>query len=277
MKRTVILTGSELRHTYLRKAMALSPRIDVTLSFCEGLEQSLAETIDKGATGAEMQTAHLQSRAQSEDDFFGAFVALTADQSHPHFIPKGAINDAPQVERIVEVAPDLLIAYGCSLIKSSLVNRFAGRFLNLHLGLSPYYRGSGTNFWPLVNGEPEFVGATFMYLDEGVDTGKVIHQIRARVFPGDSPHQIGNRLIADATRAYRALLENFEKLASMPTLPQPERVRYYRRRDFTPAATQQLYDQFRSGLVDRYLTERAGRVARVPIIENPAVAEADPA
>ncbi len=274
MPRTIILTGSELRHSYLRKAIALSPLIDVPLSYCEGLEQSLSRTIDTAAVGADLQSAHITGRTLSEQDFFEPFVALTEDRSHPDYIPKGTINEPQHVERITALAPDLLVAYGCSLIKSELVNTFAGRFLNLHLGLSPYYRGSGTNFWPLVNGEPEYVGATFMYLDAGVDTGKVIHQLRARIFPGDTPHQIGNRLIADAGRAYRALIENFDHVVDLAPIPKPAGSRYYRRRDFTPEATQKLYEVFADGLVDRYLTEYAERVARVPILENPALAEA---
>ncbi len=36
-----------------------------------------------------------------------------------------------------------------------------------------------------------------MHIDAGVDTGEVIHQMRARVALGDSPAQIGNRLIVD--------------------------------------------------------------------------------
>ena len=39
------------------------------------------------------------------------------------------------------------------------------------------------------------VGATFMYIDAGIDTGEIIHQIRADIVIGDSPHSIGNRLI----------------------------------------------------------------------------------
>ncbi|MBI2824153.1 MAG: hypothetical protein HYX69_05655 [Planctomycetia bacterium] len=276
MKRIVILTGSELRHTFVRMAIAVSPKIEVLCTYCEGLEQSLPETIDATAPGAELQAAHVAARARSEEDFFAPFVALVADRSRPEFIPKGAINDGPHAARIAELTPDLIVAYGCSLIKSDLVSQFAGRFLNLHLGLSPYYRGSGTNFWPLVNGEPEHVGATFMFLDEGVDTGRVIHQARARVFPGDTPHQIGNRLIADAAAAYRLLIERFDELADMPPLAQPPKARYYRRRDFTPDATRQLYDNFAAGLVDRYLVEHDARVARAPIIDNPALASTAP-
>ena len=108
--------------------------------------------------------------------------------------------------------PDLLVCYGSSLIKSDLLRKFEGRFLNVHLGLSPYYRGSGTNVWPLINIEPDMVGATFMYIDAGIDTGKIIHQIRADVYLGDSPHTIGNRLIRKMTSTYAEIVCNFNDL-----------------------------------------------------------------
>ncbi|MGI9413035.1 MAG: formyltransferase family protein, partial [Hyphomicrobiales bacterium] len=147
------------------------------------------------------------------------------------------------------------------------------RFLNVHLGLSPYYRGSGTNFFPLVDGAPAYVGATFMYLDAGIDTGEIIHQIRARVFPGDTPHQIGNRLIGDVAVVYAELIRRFDALE--PVLPpaEPETARLCKRKDFTEAATVRLYEQFDGGMIARYLAETETRHARVPIARNPVLAD----
>ena len=75
-----------------------------------------------------------------------------------------------------ELNPTQILVYGTSIIKGELVNYFTGKILNLHLGISPYYRGSGTNYFPFVNNEPEYAGCTFMYLDHGIDTGEIIHQ-----------------------------------------------------------------------------------------------------
>ena len=41
MKRIIILTGSELRHTFFRKYIALFENINVVATYCEGLEKSL--------------------------------------------------------------------------------------------------------------------------------------------------------------------------------------------------------------------------------------------
>lgn len=271
MKRIVILTGTELRHHFVRSAIALAEGIEVVRSFCEGAEKSLGNLIDPTADGAALQRAHVAARARAEEDFFAPFVSLAPDHSNPTLIPKGAINEPECVAAIRECAPDLLVAYGCSLIRNPLLSMFEGRFLNVHLGLSPYYRGSGTNFWPLVNGEPEYVGATFMHIDAGVDTGRIIHQIRARVFPGDTPHQIGNRLIADLVPAYIGVIRDFDRLEDPPQPPEPERTRVYRNKDFTPLSVAMLYAAFADGLVPRYLAEREAREARAPILRNSIV------
>ena len=271
MKRIVILTGSELRHVFLRKYMALSEDIEVINSYCEGQEKSLRALVEKDEAFQDTRLKHISAREQSEQDFFGLFVQTTADQSNPIFLPKGQISSPDYTQTIVDSKPDLLIAYGCSIIREPLLDAFEGRLLNVHLGLSPYYRGSGTNYWPLVSGQPEYVGATFMYIDAGIDTGEIIHQIRARCSWGDTPSQIGNRLIVEMTSVYRSLIVNFENLARMPQMPRPSDEKVCRRQDYTEESVATLYRNFENGLIERYLKEETDRCAKVPILTNPAL------
>jgi len=269
MVNVVILTNSELRHQFVRKSIALDDDINVLRTYCESTDGS---TIDRvRSDGDEDKRRHLEARAESEEDFFRHFVDYTPDRSNPKEIPNGEINDEQYFEEIVDLDPDLLVAYGCSIIQDPLLSKYNGRFLNVHLGLSPYYRGTGTNFWPLVNGEPEYVGATFMHLDAGVDTGDIIHQIRARVKPGDTPHQIGNRLIADIVRPYREIITKFDDLQTMDQPESPDNDHYYTTSDYSTEATQQLYENFDDGLVGDYLKNQDERTEDVPLVKNPVV------
>jgi phosphoribosylglycinamide formyltransferase-1 len=265
MKKIIVLTGSEARHSYVRKALGVCEGIEVVRSYCEETSGNITRFIESTEEG-KLQQAHVDARARSEQDFFGPFVELAPDCSKPVFLPKGDINKPEHCNDILRLKPDLLLSYGCSLIRDPLLSAFSGRFINIHLGLSPYYRGSGTNFWPLVNGEPEYVGVTFMHIDAGVDTGEIIHQLRARVFPGDSPHQIGNRLIADMVSETAKILRKFETLEKLEPLPIPEIVRVCKQKDFTVDSVKRLYAAFDDGLVERYLREHSARVARVPIL-----------
>ncbi|MBI2640905.1 MAG: hypothetical protein HYW91_03440 [Candidatus Sungbacteria bacterium] len=271
VKRIVILTGSELRHTFFRKYIALLDGVEVIFSFGEGQEKSLKTFVEKKEARDGIMMQHVTAREQSERDFFSLFVENSPDHSGPIFIPKGEINNAAYVRQIISAKPDLLVAYGCSIIGEELLRAFPRRFLNVHLGLSPYYRGSGTNYWPLVNGEPEYVGATFMHIDPGIDTGEIIHQIRAQIFWGDTPHQIGNRVIADMAPVYGEIIRKYDELRVMPQLSEPSVARFYKQKDYDETSVKQLYSNFREGLVERYLAEQQEREKKVPLVSNPII------
>jgi methionyl-tRNA formyltransferase len=254
-------------------ALANTEGIEVLRSYCEGKFITMDHVVDKAEGEKTLQRRHLAARARSEQDFFAAFCSLVEDKSNPVFIEGQEINQGNHIKDIIDLEPDVLIAYGCSLIKGELLTRFEGRFLNVHLGLSPYYRGAGTNFWPLVNNEPEYVGATFMYIDAGIDTGEIIHQKRAEVYHGDMPHQIGNRLISQIPFIYRCLIKNIEKLSSMPQPALNREEHYYKRKDFAEDNTKKLYENFRNGMIDDYLNHFEERNAKVPIVTHPCVQE----
>lgn len=254
-KEIVILTESETRHTYFRLMLGIDNRFKVIGSFCEGDEKSLKNRTFENPNSSWLEKQHSIARSQSEADFFDQIIINTEDVSNPNFIGKDEINDEYVVKKIEELKPDILVCYGSSLIKSRLLKTFSGRFLNVHLGLSPYYRGSGTNVWPIINGELEMIGATYMYIDEGIDTGKIIHQIRADILLGDSPHTIGNRLIAKMTKVYADLIAAFDDLYEEKQ-PQGEGKLYFEK-DFNEESCRKLYDQLSNGLVENFLLNNA--------------------
>ena len=98
------------------------------------------------------------------------------------------------------------------------------------MGLSPYYEGSGTNFWPFVEDELSAIGTTFMHIDSGIDTGDIIHQIRAKIKKNDSIHSIGNRLIKDSASECVKIIKNFNMLKKHKKNSSEGRL--YRNKDF---------------------------------------------
>ena len=262
--RIIILTGNETRHKFFRIRVAFEKNITVLKTYCEGEEFSLENRIKKDSYENNLLLNHVKSRSQSERDFFSEIIGLLPDYSSPVNIPKGSINDLSVVEEILSLNPDLLICYGSSIIKSKLLDKFKGRFLNVHLGLSPYYRGSGTNVWPLINQEPEYIGATFMFIDEGIDTGQIIHQIRADIFIGDTPHTIGNRLILQMTKVFIKIIRSYNRLTIENQIQSSSK--YYTRSHFDLFACRKLYDNFNSTMIEEFLYNRINR--EVKIVEN---------
>ena len=46
----------------------------------------------------------------------------------------------------------------------------------MHGGLSPWYKGGATHFWPTYLIEPEFTGITVHETTKDLDAGAIIHQ-----------------------------------------------------------------------------------------------------
>lgn len=262
MKKIVILTGNELRHEFFRKKIASSKDINVLQTFCEGASQDNTEHLR-----FDFKEKHLLARLQSENDFFRLFIDAVEDKSNAEKILKGTINNLQYINSIKSLNPDLIIVYGASILKPFFIETFPNKILNVHLGLSPYYRGSATNFWALADSLPECVGASFMYIDAGIDTGEIIHQVRASINFYDTPSSIGNRLIADMTNVFEKLIINIEQIDKPTSVHFNELRRICRNNDFNEEAVRKVYENF-EWMIEKYLQDKIKRNEAFPIIEN---------
>jgi phosphoribosylglycinamide formyltransferase-1 len=268
MKNIILLTGSELRHEFFRKYLASFDSVNVLQTFCESQESNLANTVSVQDNN-DLRSKHLSLRTQTEKDFFEIFCDRIEDKSNPIAIKKGEINAFENVELITSLNPDIIISYGCSIIKSSLIEQFNRRFINIHLGLSPYYRGSGTNFWPFVNNELQYVGVTYMYIDKGIDTGEIIHQIRPRIYMNDDIHKIGNRLIYDMSKVMVKIINHHSNLDKLKPIPfEKVDAKLYKNKDFTEESTEKMYLNFENNLITNYLNNKTAFDLKAPILTN---------
>lgn len=173
----------------------------------------------------------------------------------------GELNTAGTLRFLESRGVDAVLVFGTNLIKRPLLDQFAGRIINLHLGLSPYYRGTATNFYPLLNDEPEYVGATIHLIDAGIDSGPIIHHARPEIVAGDGPHTIGCKAILAGLEKLRQAAEELAqgRLRAVTQWPASS-PRVYRRKDFHPRHVVELYEKLAGGLIERYAA-RADEVA----------------
>lgn len=250
--RAILLTSTMLRHQFV--ANTLARRVEMAGVWQE--EKSFQPL--RYANGPEEEAViqeHFAARTASEHAFFGHHCQLPVTS---RLVPPSGCNDPAEIDLMRNAAPDVVLVFGTGLLKPPLIDAFQGRILNIHLGLSPYYRGAGTNFWPLVNGEPEYCGATIHFLDAGVDTGPIIMHVRPDIRSGDGPHDIGNKTIVAAAEA---LGDAAVALTAhgVRGVPQEGPGRVYRRADFSAAAVRQMHDNFETGMIDEYVRHRPER------------------
>jgi methionyl-tRNA formyltransferase len=123
----------------------------------------------------------------------------------------GESNSDSVMDFIDAYNPDVIVVFGSSLIKEPLIKRFQGRMINMHLGLSPYYRGSSTNFWPLVDGKPECVGVTLHHVTKKIDGGMIILQARPVMAVNDTSHDIGCKTIMAGAECFNRIFSDFDR------------------------------------------------------------------
>ncbi|WP_277751702.1 phosphoribosylglycinamide formyltransferase [Oecophyllibacter saccharovorans] len=89
-----------------------------------------------------------------------------------------------------------------------LVNRWAGRMLNIHPSLLPKFAGLNTHERALQAGVQDH-GCTIHLVTDGVDEGPVLGQARVPVLAGDTPQSLGARVLQAEHRLYPETLRRF--------------------------------------------------------------------
>ena len=97
---------------------------------------------------------------------------------------------------------DIFIIFGSSFIKGWLIDFLIqkGAF-NLHMGLSPFYRGAACNFWALYDKNPSYIGATIHLLSKGLDTGDIIYHALPTYKKTDSCFDFTMRAVFSAQKS----------------------------------------------------------------------------
>ena len=227
------------------------------------------EKTDYGSEGNEIVARHFAQRTTSEKFYFeNRVVDRAAENFESVEIHHGQANSEEMFSWIKAKKPDIIQLFGSSLIKDHLLDAFPQRVVNIHLGLSPYYRGSGTNFWPFVHHKPECVGATIHLAVKKVDAGAILHQFRPSIQATDSIHDVGNKIIRDSPEILAEVLRLYHlgKIDLVYQDLQQGIVCY--RKDLTPASIGEMYDNFAQGIIPAYLSKAENRKAAYPIVEN---------
>ena len=258
-KKIVIFTANELRHLAFINYLKKTKGIEVVGAL---IEKKNKVNITKSLA----LINHFRQRNNMESNYFKG-LKIKKREKYIYRCNKHFISSKRCLDLIKELKPDLIVVYGSSIIRGSIINIYKNKILNVHLGLSPYYRGSGTNIFPLINSEPEYVGVTFMFLDKGIDTGNIIHQIRPKYKMNDSIHDIGNKLILRMFKIYKKIILNFEKIIKIKPI-KIKNSKYYKKKDFTEKTLQQLKKNFDNGLIKNYLKIHKKRERTIKLIKQ---------
>jgi len=104
------------------------------------------------------------------------------------------------LEKLQEADTDLIVLAGyMSILDPDLIEAYQNRIINIHPSLIPKYCGKGfygkrVHRAVLASGETES-GSTVHFVDEGIDTGKIILQEKVPVEQGDTEDSLAARVL----------------------------------------------------------------------------------
>ena len=260
----LLITGDELRHRYFASQLAIS------IDLCGVIYEKKAnkhERTDYGENGNKIIAEHFSQRTLTEKQDFGNQVPLPVHIPVQH-VGTTKSNTLEMFEWIKSIQPDMIQLYGSSIIKDHILDAYKNKVLNVHLGLSPYYRGSGTNFWPLVDKCVSCVGATIHLAVLEADAGGVLHQVRPITDQNDNIHHLGNKTIMAALKALPKVINAYYNKQLYPKQQDLAIGKLCLRNDLKPDAIVDMYKSVQEGLISEYFQNKEILDKEYPIIEQ---------
>ena len=141
---------------------------------------------------------------------FSHFADLAQAKNVPILSPDNP-NDPEFIEEILRLSPDIFIAVGYDrILKPSILAVPQFLAANFHASLLPYYRGKHPVFWTLRNSE-RWAGLTVHVMDQGIDTGDIIYQVKVRTRRDDTVSSLYERIMARSVSLIDRLVDDVEK------------------------------------------------------------------
>lgn len=169
----------------------------------------------------------------------------------------GKLNSDESVAWIRAHSPDLIVVCGAALLHQPILSLARFGVLNLHGGLSQFYRGLFTTDWAIYNREPEYVGATVHFVSEGIDDGGIVFQGRPLLDVTDHPNRCYEKVVRLGVEMMSSAITAVAgNELHEPTVPPKGHL--YRHRDFTAAVKRRLWRRWRRTMIE-YDRERESR------------------
>jgi methionyl-tRNA formyltransferase len=178
---------------------------------------SLEILCDHGYRVTAVVTGQDKPRGRGREITFTAVKACALRRGLAVYQP-ATLKDPETARRVASFGPDLLVVVAFRILPSSIYTIAPLGAFNLHASLLPKLRGAAPINWALINGETE-TGVTTFFLEEKVDTGAMILQLRSPVLPDDDAGTLHDRL---AILGAEAVLETTRRIEAGTAVPLPQ-------------------------------------------------------
>ncbi len=257
--RVTVFTSNQPRHLALVKKLAAISKHTYAILECNTVFPGLVPDFFKKS---DVMKDYFENVMAAEKTFFGK-IDFLPENVRTMSIKGGDLNILDKNTIKDALMSDVYVVFGASYIKGWLIDFLVEKkAINIHMGVSPYYRGSSCNFWALYDERPEYVGATIHLLSKGLDSGEMLYHAL--------PKFIDENLFLFTMRAVEAAQVSLVERIGNRTLFEIEPVsqnkslelRYTRNSDFTDQVASRFLSRNPNG---QYLREIYDAAQKYPL------------
>ncbi len=92
------------------------------------------------------------------------------------------------------------------ILSKKFLKSFSGKVINIHPSLLPKYKGLNTHERVIKNNE-KYSGCTVHYVNEKLDSGKIIMQKRVKILKNDTIYSLKKRILKNEHQLYPAAIK----------------------------------------------------------------------
>ena len=254
--RVMIFSGSHPRHSFVHKAI-LESDLECAAVIMEREDLVPEPPLGIPQNDRDNFIRHFQERDNVESRIFGQSSSQEVFCNIPTlYCQSEDLNTNATVEFVKNFKPDWAFIFGVDLIKDPLLSLLPKDKVNLHLGLSPWYRGSATLFWPFYFLQPQYAGVTFHQIVPEADAGDIIHQSVPEIKFGDGIHDVSARAVVRAKHDLIKLVSIYKERAKWDLYKQKSSGCLFLSKFFQPEHLRVIYELYDDDIVDYYLNNK---------------------
>ena len=158
-------------------------------------------------------------------------------------ILNGELNKLPLSYLDDFLQSDIYVVFGSSYIKGELVDFLVKqKTINIHAGVSPYYRGTDCNFWALYDDNPHLVGSTIHLLSKGLDSGPMLYHAMSNLKTNPFEYTMST-----VKSAFHSIAERIKDTSIFNIEPlvqdKVKEVKYTKKNDFSEQVVKEYFEK----------------------------------
>jgi methionyl-tRNA formyltransferase len=122
-------------------------------------------------------------------------VKIYAQANNLRILQPEKLKDEHFLAQLKELQVDLFVVVAFRMLPEEVWKMPAFGTINLHASLLPNYRGAAPINWAIINGDKE-TGVTTFFIDEAIDSGKIIAQEKVKISNNTNAGELHNELMS---------------------------------------------------------------------------------